>query len=339
MRVFRVFKGRIILMVLILVLGFGVAAYSQQDAIIRKLHGVSRDVYYVDEPLEGKLEAEVRDVVLKGVFDFFLEPVDAKADTTWSAGVIPDLLGYRLNVERTVEKIMAAEAGEHLTPELDTVLALLTIEDFPGLPVYRGNPEKEQVAFMVNVAWGEEHIPEMLAVFLREGVRVTFFPVGRWAEKNPQSITEILRHGHELGSHGYDDRLVLKGLEEEAVSADLELSAKAIGTYTGESVAYFTPHKGEFDNATLQAATEMNMRVMMWSLDTADWMQPGVEKMLERTVGKIFNGAIILMHPTEETVAYLEKALPLIKESGLEVVTISTLLDPHRLQIPGEEER
>ncbi len=126
-------------------------------------------------------------------------------------------------------------------------------------------------------------------------------------------------------------------MEKEEVFNDLEHGIKVIEEITSQKIRYFTPHKGEFDSITLEVAASIGLRMIMWSLDTADWMNPGIEKMLARTTENIFNGGIILMHPTEGTVIYLKRALPLFQKKGLEVVTISTLLSPEQRIVISQE--
>ena len=170
----------------------------------------------------------------------------------------------------------------------------------------------------------------------REGVKATFFLVGRWAENNGEMVGELQSRGHELASHGYDDSIVLKGLPVEAVKADIEKSLQVIEGYTQENISYFTPHKGEHDAQALKACSLLDVRMVLWSLDTADWLKLGVAKMLERTVHKAFTGALILMHPTDDGAAYLAAALPKLKEMGFEVVPVGTLLNPREREYDEE---
>ena len=75
----------------------------------------------------------------------------------------------------------------------------------------------------------------------------------------------------------------------------------------------------------------------MWSVDTIDWMEPGVEAMQARVLEKVHQGAIILMHPTEDTVVFVKNILPELKKKGLSVVTVEELLNPDIMTdpIPG----
>ncbi len=328
MRLFKAVRGKKLLLCLALALAAALLVTYGKSPLQRRLHGVPGDVIYLDRQLTGLLEAEVEDIVRAGAEEFFLAPVDAREDPDWKDGVIPHIFGMQLKVEETAARIMEAGRGEMVLPVLERVEPRVTLDDFPLSPVYRGSSHKNGVALMINVAWGGEHLPAMLEVLAREEAKATFFLVGRWAEKNREAIQSILQGGHEIASHGYDDSIVLKGLSTADALEDLEKSMTAIASHTGEDILYVTPHKGEYDQASLEAARRLGLRMVLWSLDTADWLKPGVERMLERTVHKAFGGAIILLHPTEDSAAYLEQALPLLKEQGLAVVSVASLLDP-----------
>ncbi len=50
----------------------------------------------------------------------------------------------------------------------------------PNLPIYRGNAGKRKVAFVINVAWGNEELMEILEILDYYQLKKTFFLVGRW---------------------------------------------------------------------------------------------------------------------------------------------------------------
>lgn len=332
MLIFHTVNGKKIFIIFIVILAIILTLSTQKERLVRHLNGVNKDVKYLNNDMTGLLEEEVINIVQKTKTDFNIKPIDAEIDKENSQGVIPHAFGYSLDINATVNEIMVSEIGNVVEPQLKVIEPEISLNDFLH-PVYRGNPKKNQVAFIVNVAWGGEFIPELLEIFNQYGVNSTFFIVGRWADKNQELVTQIFKHGHEIGSHGYDDSIILKGLNERDVQKDLEASKKAVEDIIGSKVMFFSPHKGEYDELTLKTCSMMDMRMIMWTLDTADWMKPGVEKMLDRTVNKIFNGAIILMHPTEETLTYLREALPLLINNGFEIVTIAELLNPDWLKL------
>lgn len=297
----------------------------------RFFFGVKKDVTYLGTDMSGLLKEEVYEIVGKSAGRYFSQPVNAVADDVWAHGMIPELFGYELEIDETVAKILEAPEGRQVFPEIKIIKPERTLAGAEKA-VYRGNPGKTQAVLMINVAWGNEYLPDILAVLAQEKVKATFFLVGRWAEQNKGLVLDILNAGHEIASHGFDDGIVMQGLSREKAYADIRKSLDIIENITNCRVAYFTPHKGEFDEGTVSICSQLGLSLIMWSLDTADWLGLEVDDMLSRTVEKVFNGAIILMHPTAKTGSYLQEALPLIKEKGLEVVTISALLNPDWLK-------
>ncbi len=340
MRLFKAVAGRRILLCLVLLLLAVLLLAQGREPLARRLHGAKAGVLYMGQPVAGLLAPEVEELVRARAEEFFVGPVDAGEDPDWPRGVIPHMDGLRLDVEGTAALILQAGRGEEVSPLLERVPPRVTLADFPARPVFRGSPRKSQVSLMINVAWGGEHLPAMLEALAGEGAKATFFLVGRWAEKNPEYVRAILEGGHQVASHGYDDGILLRGLPLKEALEDLKRSKAVLEEYTGEDIRYVTPHKGEYDETALEAAEGLGLTMVLWTLDTADWLKPGLERMLKRTVDPAFGGAIILMHPTETSKAYLKEALPRLRAKGLEPVTVTELLcpDPDNL-LPGRWQR
>lgn len=172
---------------------------------------------------------------------------------------------------------------------------------------YKGTKEEKIMAFACNVDWGNECIPHMLQIFDNYEIKITFFPTGRWAEKNPELLKKIFEKGHEIGNHGYfhkDYNL----LNYEDNRKEIEKADIIITEIIGTKAKYFAPPSGAYNNDTIKAAKDLGYKIIMWSIDTIDWNTKDYTKILERVNKKIHNGAIILMHPTESTV----KALPIM---------------------------
>ena len=66
------------------------------------------------------------------------------------------------------------------------IINLLNFSTTPTMqiePIYQGNTDKPWVALTINVDWGEDIIPDMLAVLDAKRVNATFFITGRFAAK------------------------------------------------------------------------------------------------------------------------------------------------------------
>jgi hypothetical protein len=81
----------------------------------------------------------------------------------------------------------------------------------------------------------------------------------------------------------------------------------------------------------LEIVSRQGMRTVLWSIDTVDWMSPGVPKMKSKVLDNLHEGAIVLMHPTEDTVTFLKETIPEIKNRGFNIVNMEQLLNPQYL--------
>lgn len=316
-----------VLLTLLLAAGVLVIYLQFDEPVRRYLKGVKPGVTLEGKAMDGMFRPEVASVVEGITFMQVRLPVDAELDEEREA-IIPELNGLEIDIEATVEKVMEAETGTAVAPVYRELPPDIRWEHYPERPAYRGNPRKPSVALMINVAWGESYLPEMLEVLAGEKCRATFFLVGRWAENNVELVRKMAGAGHELGNHGYDDDVVFTALDSGETARSLQRTNEIIFDAAGKYPLYFTPHKGEFNTLTLEIVSRQGMRTVLWSLDTVDWQKPGVEAMYDKISGGLAPGQIILMHPTEDTVSLLKLVLPLIRERGLAVVSVEQLLDP-----------
>jgi len=202
-----------------------------------------------------------------------------------------------------------------------------------GDPVFQGITGGENVALTINVDWGEEYIPALLELFQKEGVKVTFFVTGTWAEKHPELLQQMLENGHSIQSHGYKH----DHYNQMSVEQQMEELAKAEAVISGithkKCVAFASPY-GEFDDTVIKAATQAGYYLIMWTVDSIDWQKPAPEVITDRVLGKIQNDAIVLLHPTENTLQALPDILAGLKEKGYSCMTIEEIL-----QLSPEKEK
>ncbi|KXG76916.1 Peptidoglycan-N-acetylglucosamine deacetylase [Fervidicola ferrireducens] len=192
-------------------------------------------------------------------------------------------------------------------------------------PIYQAETDKKAMAFTCNVAWGNEFIPKMLEIFEENGVKITFFIEGRWAEKNPDLLRLIHSKGHEIGNHGYSHAHHSKLSFDENVN-EIKKAEEAIKNIIGVKTQLFAPPYGEFGQQTLQAANALNYKLIMWSIDTIDWKKPGAKYIIDKVIKYAGNGKIVLMHPTEDTIAALPTIIKNLHQKGYKITTVSDLI-------------
>lgn len=320
--------SKLITLLLIFVTTFSLivfVSYSVHNSITT----VSSDVMIGRFNFGGLKKENVNNYLNSIAEEFYNEPQDAYIDSE-TQSLIPHLNGTKLNIEKTSQIIIKAKKGESISPVIDTITPEKTIRDFGTIPIYQGNPIKKQVALVINVSWGNEfndYLQEILDILTEEEVKGNFFLVGKWANKYPEMVKKIYDDGHLFGNHGYSDPYMSK-ISNEEISEEIKKTNQIIREITGYSPIHFSPPYGEKDKRIFEQSFRDDMINVLWSLDTIDWMRPGPQKMADRVLNNLHNGAIILMHNTEQTPAGLRKIISGVKEQGYEIVTIEEMLSP-----------
>lgn len=193
-------------------------------------------------------------------------------------------------------------------------------------PIFHGNVEQNKVAFVCNVFWGEEFLPDMLKTLEDNNVHITFFIGGTWAKENPDLLKNIAERGHELANHSYNhphpNTLSKNKNKEQILKAET-----IIQEITGVKTSLYAPPYGEYNDVVLNAAQELEYKTIMWSIDTIDWKRPPADVVKSRVLKKIHNGAIVLMHPTESTQKALPELLKELHEKGYTITTVSDVIN------------
>ncbi len=188
-----------------------------------------------------------------------------------------------------------------------------------------GLPNSNQLVFSCNVDWGEEVLPDMLKVFQDQNVKVTFFIRGRWAEKNPDLLKKMYEDGHEIQSHGYSHKLCSQN-SVEAIKEEILKTEKVILDILGVKTNVFAPPSGDYDETTIELCRSLGYKMALWSSDTIDWRQGSTAAVIkDRVLKKRLNGAIVLMHPKEETVKALPELIEKIRAQKIEIVPLYRL--------------
>ncbi|MDR6224223.1 polysaccharide deacetylase family protein [Desmospora profundinema] len=263
-------------------------------------------------------------------------PRDARLDTTWKA--IPGYAGLKMDREATYR--LAKKRGEERPTHwiVKEIQPKVSLSDLGVHPIYRGNEYKPMAALMINVAWGTEHLPAMLEILEREGVKATFFLDGSWLDKHPAEARRLLEKGHDVGNHAYSHPLMSK-LGAPAIRQEIEKTEKRIRAL-GVHSRYFAPPAGDFNAQVVNEAHRLGMKTVLWTVDTVDWKpSSSSEWMVDRIRRGIGNGSLVLMHPTDRTVVALPKIISTIKEKGLKLGTVGQVLSSKRVEqvepVPG----
>lgn len=256
------------------------------------------------------------------------DPIDAKVDRVWKA--VPGYNGLRVDVEASVKKMKKTGKFDSSKVVFVEVPPAVHLDDLEPQPIFKGNPEKPMAAFIINVAWGNEFIPPILDMLDKHGVKATFSFDGSWVKKNPGLAKRIHKAGHEIGNHAYSHPDLQKKSPAET-REEISKTNEVIFETIGVKPKWFGPPSGSFNQQTVDVAHELNMKTILWTVDTVDWKKPDPNEMVRRVVSQVENGSMILMHPTAPAAKGLDSMITEIKRKNLHIGTAGELLSEKRI--------
>jgi len=295
---------------------------------------------YLGELKEVNANIEDKDQLYQKIVEesqkYNIKPQNAEIHKVWKK--TPGYNGIKVDIKKSYEQMKKNGNYDPRLLAFKQVSPTVHLDDLPPEAIYRGHPDKPMVSFIINVAWGNEYIPEMLDILKKHHVKATFFLEGRWVKANPDLAKMIADRGHEIGNHSYTHPDMAK-LSSESIKDQLMKTNEVIEATTEVRPTLFAPPSGSYRDEVVKIAHELNMKTIMWSVDTIDWQRPEPHILVERVMSKIHNGALILMHPTSSTAKSLETLILSIKQKNLSIGSVSMLFDEERIiESPLEEE-
>ncbi|MFJ7934567.1 polysaccharide deacetylase family protein [Sporosarcina sp. NPDC096371] len=199
-----------------------------------------------------------------------------------------------------------------------------------GQILWEINTDEKIIALTFDDGPHRKYTTEILDLLAEYDARATFFIVGEYAEKNPNVVSRMFEEGHELANHTYTHplRSNVPNLLEE-----IRQTNETIYSISGFSPTLFRPVEGRYDDDLIDAVVKEGYKVVMWSwhMDTLDWKNPGVNKIVDIVLKGTKPGNVVLFHDgggnREQTVKAIKKILPELKKQGYTFVTISELLE------------
>ena len=194
------------------------------------------------------------------------------------------------------------------------------------LPIYSVKRDNKAVCLTFDAAWGNEDTQQLIDILNKYNVKATFFLVGQWVDKYPESVQALADAGMEIGNHS-DDHPHMAKLSEKEIIDQLSACNGKIEAITGDEVTLFRCPYGEYDDDVIRTVNSMGMYPIQWNVDSLDWKDLSAADIYSRITANVTSGSIILFHNAAK---HTPEALPDIIEyllaEGYEIVTVSELL-------------
>ena len=137
------------------------------------------------------------------------------------------------------------------------------------LPIYCvQKPENEKiVALSFDAAWGNEDTHQLIEIMDKYKVKTTFFVVGGWVDKFPESVKELSDAGHEImnhsNTHPHMTQISVEKMKEEVQKCD-----EKIEKITGKKPTLFRAPYGDYNNAVVGAMRDTGHFTIQWDVET-----------------------------------------------------------------------
>ena len=114
--------------------------------------------------------------------------------------------------------------------------------------------------------WGNEDTQTLIDILEKYNVKTTFFVVGDWAEKYPESVKALHDAGHEVMSHSnHHDHY--NSLSTQQIIDDVTASNQRISASTGVTPTLIRCPYGEYDDHVIAAIRSMGMEPIQWDVE------------------------------------------------------------------------
>ena len=111
---------------------------------------------------------------------------------------------------------------------------------------------REYINIGLGIKTTADDIDKILETLEKQQVKVTFFMVGDWIEKNKESAEKIYKAGHELGNHSYNHPHV-NNLNYDKNIEQIRKCSELIKEITGNPSTLYRGPYGEYNDTVLRS--------------------------------------------------------------------------------------
>ena len=173
---------------------------------------------------------------------------------------------------------------------------------------------------------------KILDVLNKNGVKATFFWLGKNLADNKQIIEKAKNNGLQIANHSWVHTIGYNLDENVIWEQQVSRTIEEIKTVAGIQSKYYRPPFGGITQKQIDFLGSKDITTVLWSLTTMDWdktQNDGID-LENKFASYLHPGAIVLMHDqdfgkSEEMLDSLEKMILYGKSQGYRFVTIEKI--------------
>jgi len=200
--------------------------------------------------------------------------------------------------------------------------------------VWRGPSGRRAIALTFDDGPSEGTV-RVLELLDRYQVPATFFQIGANVERLPEIARAVHAAGHEIGNHSHTHPLFCMR-PQSFILQEFTRAQRAIADACGWAPTLLRAPFGARWFGFGEAQRRLSLQGVMWTIIGYDWKRKA-DTIVDRMLPKVSNGAILCLHDGRElqanpeigeTIAALDRMIPVLRDRGYEFETVSRLLCP-----------
>ena len=198
---------------------------------------------------------------------------------------------------------------------------------------WRAPTKERKIALTFDDGPHPVYTPQILEVLQRFKVPATFFLIGKHLQNNLNLAKETVRAGHEVGNHTFSHQRMWR-LTDPKMNDEIKRTDDLLRNLNGAAPRFFRPPMGLFSKRVIDNIERAGYKTVVGNVYPRDPHLPGRQKILNRVLSRVINGAIIILHDggntnhvdRSQTIWAVERFIPELQERGFEFVTLSELI-------------
>ncbi len=209
---------------------------------------------------------------------------------------------------------------------VDSLVGTIASASARSIPIYRVKTDEKKIAISFDAAWGNEDTQQLIDILAQYNVKATFFVVGSWVDKYPESVKALHDAGHDVMNHS-NSHPHMPQLTAEKMLAEANMCSDKIKAVTGVYPNLFRMPYGDYNSTAIDTLKNAGYYSIQWDVDSLDWKDLSAAEIAKRVLDKAKNGSIVLFHNAAlHTPEALPKIIETLQAQGYEFVKINDLI-------------
>jgi len=203
--------------------------------------------------------------------------------------------------------------------------------------IYKVKTSEKKIALTFDDGPSPDWTPQILDALKSENIKATFFMIGHHVQSYPEIAKRVADEGHTIANHGYAHCVMLYYKPAE-IEEEVKYTEHVIREVTGQTTKYFRPPKAWLRKSIKEKIKSMGYHVVLWSLNSKDWVSFNHKTMVRYLSRKIKNGDIILFHDSgnvlkaeggdrRQTVKCIPLLAKTLRAKGYSFCSVAELID------------